>query len=168
MQLLHALNADRIGACTADFGAHLVQIVRQIDNLRLLGNVLQNGRAFGQRRSHHNILRCANARKIKINARALQAFRSTRFDITMALLDIHAQSLKALQMNINRTCADSAAARHRNTCLANTRQQRSHNEEGCTHRAHQLIRSLIGGNLRAVDIQHIRLRLTLHLHAQAF
>ena len=168
MQLLHALNTDRIGACTADFSAHLVQIVRQIDNLRLLGNVLQNSRALSQSCSHHNILRCANARKIKINARALQALRSTRFDITMALLDIHAQSLKALQMNINRTCTDGAAARHRNACLANTRQQRAHNEERRTHRAHQLIRSLVRGNLRAVDIQHIRLRLTLYLHAQAF
>ena len=47
VQLLHTLNADGIGACTANFGTHFIQIVSQINNFRFLGSIFYNGNAFG-------------------------------------------------------------------------------------------------------------------------
>ena len=168
VQLLYTLNADSIGTGAADFGTHLVQIVGQIDNLRFLGSIFQNSSTLSKRSCHHNIFGSTYAREIKINAGTLQSLRSTCFNIAMSLLDFYTQSLKALEMNINRTGADSAAAGHRNTRFTDTRQQRSHYQKGRTHGAHQLIRCFIRGYLGAVDIQHILFRTAFYGQSQTF
>ena len=143
MQLLYTLNADSIGTGTADFGTHLVQIVGQINNLRFLGSIFQNSSTLSKRCCHHNIFGSTYAREIKINAGTLQSLWSTCFNIAMSLFDFYTQGLKALQVNINRTCADSAATGHGNARFTDTRQQRSHYQKGRTHSAHQLIRCFV-------------------------
>ncbi len=55
MQLLHALNADDVGAGTADVGAHAVEEVGHVYYVRLLGGVLDDGLALSHDCGHEDI-----------------------------------------------------------------------------------------------------------------
>ncbi|MNI75510.1 hypothetical protein D3C73_1316680 [compost metagenome] len=67
MQALNAFNPDDACSCTADNAAHAVQVVGQINNLRLLGGILNHRNAFSKRCGHHYIFSCAYAGHIQIH-----------------------------------------------------------------------------------------------------
>ena len=71
VQLLHALDADGIRTGAANFCAHFIQIVGQIHYFRLLGSILHNGNALGQRSGHQHVFGSAHAGEIKTNIRTL-------------------------------------------------------------------------------------------------
>ena len=73
--------------------------------------------------------------------------RSVGVNKAVANLDIRAQSLKALQMQIDRTRTDGTAARQRNLRPSAAREQRPHNQKRSAHFPHQIV-----GGLPAYDI----------------
>ncbi len=72
MQPVHAEDPDGIGTGTLDVGAHGVEEVGKVNDVRLLGGVFDDGGALGQHRGHHNVHRGTHGDHVQIDGRALQ------------------------------------------------------------------------------------------------
>ena len=75
VQLIDALDGDDAGAGTVDDGAHLVEHRRQVDDFRLAGGVLDDGRALGERRGHQDVLGRADTGELEGDLGAEQLVR---------------------------------------------------------------------------------------------
>ena len=146
-QALDALNLDYVGTGTPHSGTHHIQVVCQVDNLRLLGRVLNDSSALCHGGCHHDVFGCSHAWEVKVNPRPLQPLRRGGFNVAVADVNPCPQCFKALQVQVNRTGADGTASRQGNLRPAAACQQRPYNKEGGTHLAHQVIRGLAAGNL---------------------
>ena len=113
MQRLDAANLDHVGARAGDLRAHGVQEVRKIDDMRLLGAVFDDRHAAAEHCRKQDVHRRADGDDIKINVAAAQpALRGVGADIAAGLLDHGAHGLEALDMLVDGTDAEVAAARH--------------------------------------------------------
>ncbi|MNX77077.1 hypothetical protein D3C86_1086010 [compost metagenome] len=83
-QAADALDGDGLGAGPGDLGAHLVEEVGEIDDLGLLGAVLDDGGALGVDRGHHDGLGGAHAREVEVHVAADQ---SVGLGLHVAVLD---------------------------------------------------------------------------------
>ncbi len=136
MQTCDSLDFDGVSACALDLRSHFVQEVRKVDNLRLLSCVFDKSRALGQNSRHHDILSRTHARKVKVNRVADEPLRSCdSLDIAFVVVqrDNCAQCLQSLQMKVNWSCTDCAAARQRNPSFSLTRKKGPHNQNRGPH-----------------------------------
>ena len=140
-QALHAFDGNAIATLACDFCAQRVQEVGGIDNLRLASGVFNNRRSLRKRRCAHDGYGGADAHLIHHNMRAFQATADRGFDITFFQFDLGAQLLQTANMQIDRTRADSAAARQRNLPLTETCHQRAQRPDRGAHGFHQIVRS---------------------------
>ncbi len=74
-------------------------------------------------------------------------------DRTVHQSGLRAERLKALEMLVDRTHAEVAAAGQRDLCLAVLAQQRAQEVIGRTHAAHQLGGGRAGSDMHRVDIE---------------
>ena len=67
MELLNALDADHIGARALDAGAHAVQEVGHVNDVRLLGRILDDRLSDCAGSRHHNVDRRADRNYVHEN-----------------------------------------------------------------------------------------------------
>ena len=134
-QALYAADLDHIGTGAHNIGAHGIEEVGQIYDMRLLGGVFNNGLTLSQGCSDHNIHGGSHRDHIQIDVGALQAFICVGIDDRIAAaFHLGAQRLKALDMLVNGTdTAKVAAAGHSDLGLAEATQIRTQQIIGCAH-----------------------------------
>ena len=128
-QFRHAVNLDAIRSRTADARPHHIEIVREINDLRLERRILKNRLSLGAGRRHHHILRRPDTREIEVDARPLEPVRRTRVNRALRDLDLRPECLKALEMQIDRARPNGAAARQGDFRVSLARKQRTHDEK---------------------------------------
>ena len=96
MQPAHAAHFDHIRAGAGNIGAHRIQEVCHIHNMRLFIGIFNHGLARNADRRQHDIDRSADRALIEINPRRMQAI--LRRNVYGAVFDLHiaAKSLKSL------------------------------------------------------------------------
>ena len=140
-KLRHALNHDARGARAGDLGAHLVEAIGDVGDLRLARGVLDHARAARQRRRHQRGVGAPDRHLGKFDLATLEAALGAGDDIAAIDLDFDAQTFERHDQKIDRARADGAAARHRYLRFAHARDQRRHHPEARAHARHQLIGS---------------------------
>ena len=75
----------------------------------------------------------------------------------MLLVNTSAELLQALQVQVNGTRANGAAARQRDTRIAKTCAQWPQYQDRGTHRLHQLVGRLLAGHLAGLDRELVML-----------
>ena len=141
VELLHAFNAHNMRTGINNLCAHVIEHVCQIDNLRLTGSVLNDGRALCLDGTHHDVLCGTYAGKIERDNGTMQASRAVGTDIAMVVVDLHAKCCQTRQMLVDRAGTDVAPAGHGHNGLAETRDKRAKNRDACTHLRNVLIGS---------------------------
>ena len=113
VELVHAENADGVGAGALDIGTHGVQKVGKVDDVRLLGGVFDDSCALGKRRGHHDVHRRADGNHVEIDVRALHAAAVGLGADEVALAHLGAHSDEALDVLVDGAhAAEVAAAGH--------------------------------------------------------
>ncbi len=146
VQGVHALNANLRGAVAADLRAHGTQQIGEIDNLGLARRVVDQGFALGQRGGHHQVFGARHGDHVGGDARAAQPAgrrRHAGHDIAMFHRDVRPQRLQALDVLINRACADGATSGQAHPRLPESRQQGPEHQHRGAHGLDQLIRRLV-------------------------
>ncbi len=149
------LDPDGTGSGAADAGAHRIQEIREIDDLRFAGGILQQGFALGERCRHHQVLGARNRHGIEHDMGAAQAFRP-RADIAVFDDDLRAHRLQPVNVQVDRPGADGAAAGKGYFGLPEARHERSEHEDRSPHRLDQFVRGAPFGDGRRVDL-HVEL-----------
>jgi len=85
---------------------------------------------------------------------ALEAAVDLGGDVALLQVDAGAQRLQRLQVQVNRPCADGAAAGQRNPSLAAARQQRPQHQHAGPHAAHQVVGGGGVGDLAGRQVEH--------------
>ncbi len=144
VQFLHAFDDDAPRAGALDLRAHLVEEIREIHDLRLGGGAVDDGRALGEHRGHHHVVRTEDGGALFAAEVHLRATEFARKNLHIAVLDaVHrAQRLEALEVKVDRPIADHAAAGKRNDRLLLPAEQRPKHADGCAHFPHNLVGSL--------------------------
>ena len=149
----HAADLDDVRARAGDLCAHGVQEVGKVDDMRLLGAVLDHGQTAAENGGEQNIHRRADGDDIQIHVAAAQtALRRVGADIAAGLLDHGAHGLKALDVLVDGADAEVAAARHGNMGMAEAAELCADQIIGSTDAAHQLNGSRGVARVRAVDL----------------
>ena len=133
----NALDDNGGRACAGDFCAHGQQKVRQIHDFRLLGGIFNARCALGERGGHHQVLRRADGRHVKVNRCAAQAAGERNAAVIKGRLG--AKGAHALYVLVDGPLADGAAARQRDARLPKPCQQRPQHEHGSAHFAHVVV-----------------------------
>ena len=144
-QGLDALDFQDVGSRAMNLGAHHVEEVGQIDDLRLARGILDHRGALGQRGGHHEVLGAGHGDEIQYQTAAFQTL-GTGMNVAVAHVNLRTHLRQPLEMQVDRPAADRAAARQRDFGLAETRHQRPKHQNRRPHGLHQII-----GRDEAVD-----------------
>ena len=155
VQRVNALNDQRVGADALDLRAHGDQAFRQVRDLGLARGVDQFALAPGETCRHHQVFRRAHRHEREHVMPALQALGRFCMDIAVGELDLGAQGLQPLQMQIDRPRADGAAAGQRHPGLATARHQRPQHQDAGPHLAHQIVGRGGAGDLPGGHLQYM-------------
>ena len=107
---------NNIRACTADIRPHRVKEIRKVNNVRLFCGILNNRKSSCKHCCKHNIDCGTNRNIVHINGRTDQLF-SLCTDHAVYNVNICTKHFKALDVQINRACAEITAAGHGNLCV---------------------------------------------------
>ena len=112
MQRLDAPDPDHIRARASDMSSHTVEHIGKINHMRFLGRILNDRAAFRQNGCQHYINGSADGNNVKIN---MAAHQFVRFRLDLSVFKVHrrAKGFKSLDVLVNRSRPDDAAARHR-------------------------------------------------------
>ncbi len=130
-QLGHAVHGDEAGAAAGDLRAHLGEERDHVEHFRLLRRVVDDRRAWRERRRHHQVLGAGVRRRVQVQVRAAQAVGSGDPDDRLALVDGRAEPGEPAVVEVKVPAAEVAAADALDDGLAEPVQQRGHEE----HRA---------------------------------
>ena len=119
VQLLNALDADHIGARALDAGAHAVEEVGRVDNVRLLGGILNDRHTLCHDGCHHDIDGRAHRDDVHVDMGSAKHIRLGYDHSGRRKAHIRAQCPEALDVLIDRTQSDITAAgkRYRRTAV---------------------------------------------------
>ena len=141
MQLLDATNLDNIRTGTVHISTHHVQAVGKIYNMRLTGNVFQNGQALRFHSGQHGVHGGANGNRIKKDMAPSQVLcTNTDHAVFNGIIGTH--SGKSFQVLVNRARSQIAATGHGNLTGTKAAQQRAQKIITGTHLAGKLVRYL--------------------------
>ena len=126
VQLGDALDADRAVRVHRDDRAHLLQDVNEVEDLRLDGRALQGRDALVTHGREQRLLGRAHGREGQLDDRAVQAGGGA-LDVhaVRLLVDDRAELAQRLQVEVDGTTTDRAAAQLGNESLAQLVQQRA-------------------------------------------
>ena len=161
-ELLHAADADGVRAGALDVRAHGVEEVREVDDMRLLGGVFDRGDAIGEDGGHHDVHRRADADHVEIDGRALEAAAPGRGVDEVALRHVRAHRAEALDVLVDRTYTEVAAAGHGDRCLTEAAEQRAEQIVARADLAREVIAGLGRVDAVAVDLHGVLVE-DLHL-----
>ena len=111
--------------------SHLVELVRQVDDLRFFGGVLNYGGPLRECRRQKDVLGSAYARKVEVDDIAFQSIWSggNSYDLVLIILDdFGAKRPEALEVKVYGSLSYRASARHRHNDLAVSREHRAHSK----------------------------------------
>ena len=141
MQLLDATNLDNIRTGTVHISTHHVQAVGKVYNMRLTGNVFQNGQALRFHSGQHGVHGGANGNRIKKDMAPSQVLcTNTDHAVFNGIIGTH--SGKGFQVLVNRARSQIAATGHGNLTGTKAAQQRAQKIITGTHLAGKLVRYL--------------------------
>ena len=155
VQLGHALDLDDRRAGSLDRGAHLVEQVGEVHDLGLAGGIVDDGRALGTHRGHHEVLGGTHAGKVKRDCGARQPMRRSGVDVAVVEVEIDAEGLQAQDVHVDLARADVAAARHGHSGLSEAPQQRPEHGGRGAHLRNQLVWRDPALHRRSVDAQRV-------------
>jgi hypothetical protein len=139
VQPIDAVDGERVAADPLDPGPHGDQAAGQVGDLRLARRVDQHRGAAGQRGRHQQVLRGADRDGREHHLGAAQAMRRRGDDVALAELDLRPELGQGLQMQVDRSGADGAAARQRHPRPSAAGQQRPQYQQAGAHLAHQVV-----------------------------
>ena len=148
VESLHAPDADGVGAGALDAGAHAVQEVGHIHDMRLLGHILDDGLSLCQSRRQHDVDGGTHRNHVQVDVGGAETVLCIGHDTAVPDLHIGAQGPEALQMLVNGPGADGTAAGQRHTGLLVLAEQRSDKVVGCPDPPDKLVVDGHVGNLR--------------------
>ena len=154
LELLHAADLDHIGTRTHDVGTHGVEEIGQIHDMRLLGGILDDGHALGQGGGQHDVHGCAHGNNIQIDLTALEP-STGHIGVDQAVFDLYlsAHGLKALDVLVDGTAAQVAAAGGRHLRPAKAAQQSAHQIVAGADLTGQLVGDGLILNTGTIDVQ---------------
>ena len=165
-QLVHAVDCDPRRAGAGDSGAHRIQKLGEVGDLRLAGGGLDDRPAAGERRSRHHVGRPQHRRAERPSQEDRRADEVVRLgdDVTATKLDPGTEGLQATEVQVHGPFPEHASARHRHRRVAATSQQRAQYTDPRPHRANHLVACVRG----AVVMRRERHRAmpALYVHAQ--
>src|SRR5262249_11237160 len=109
MQLLDALYANAMGSRAFNLRAHFAQQRGEVHDLRLARTILENRLALGKSCCHQQVFGSGDGDLLEDDTAALEAFGAGLY-VTVLLRDLCSELLQPLDMQVDRTCADGAAA----------------------------------------------------------
>jgi len=116
----HAFDLDGGGTCSFNFRSHGIEKRSEIGDLGLASAILHDGLAFGEGSCHEEIFGAGDSDLVEDDLGAAEP-PCRRFDIAMFLDDIGAETFQPLDVKIDWTCANSAAAGQRHASASATR-----------------------------------------------
>ena len=140
VQAVGAVYLDRVRARAAHVGAHGVEEVRKVDDVRLLRRVLDDRPAAGHGGREDDVHRRADGDLVEIYPRAVElAVYGLGIDEAPRDLHVRAEGGHALYVLVDGPDAEIAASRHRGLGRAETAQHSADKVVGCAYLAHQVI-----------------------------
>ena len=134
VQRLSALDLDRWGPGAAEICAAGAEERAEVGDLRLTGGVFDRGAAVCAKGSQHGVFRRADAGARQAEARAVQPVRPAA-DSPAFFFGGRAESAECLQVIVDGTRADGAAARKRQRGRPGPGQERAEKEARGAHGA---------------------------------
>ena len=118
--------------------AHPAEKGAQVGDLGLPGGVLDHRHALGGGGRHEQVLGGAHARVVQRDRGPLSL---SAVDLDEAVVDLHRRPelLEAADVEVDAPRPDVAASGHGDGRLAETRHERSHDDDAGAHRAHELV-----------------------------
>ena len=157
VQAADAANFDDVGTRARDLRAHGVQEVRQIDDVRFLCGVLDNGRAVRQDCADHDVHGRADGDDVEIDTAARQAVcRGGGADEAILEVNGGTDGLEALDVLVDGARAEVAAAGQRHAGMAEAAELRADEIIGGADTAHQRVGGLRIAHICAAELQRIR------------
>jgi hypothetical protein len=153
-QARRAANRQGVGADALDAGAHGDEAVGQVRDLRFARGADQPGLALGQGGSHQQVLGRADGDLGEDDLRALESGRRAGPDVAVLQLDLRAQQLQALEVQVDRPRPDGAAAGQRDLGVADAGQKRPEDEDAGTHAPDQVVGGQRAGDPARRQLQH--------------
>ncbi len=144
VKFLYALDDDAARAGTFDLGAHFDEEIGEVDDLRLFGGTVDDGRALGEDSGHHDIVRAEHGRAefaAEIDECALQ-MRGEHLNVAGLHSHSGAECFEAFEVQIDRAVADDAAAGQGNRGFLFTAKQRTEDADRGAHLADDVVRGL--------------------------
>src|SRR6185437_16694132 len=126
-----AVHGDETSAAAADLGAHLGEERDHVENLGLLGRVVDDRRPGRERRRHHQVLGAGVRRRVQVQVGAPETLGGGDADDRLALVDGRAEPGEAAVVEVEVPVAQVAAADALDHRFAEAVQQRGHEQ----HRA---------------------------------
>ena len=136
VKLAHAFDDDTGRAGAGHARAHLVQAGGDIEDFRLASGIGDDRRAPGQGCRHQRDMGAAHRHLGKFDVGAVEPARCFRDHITAVDDDFRAELLQRHDQQIDRPCADGAAAGQRDLGFVHPRQQRRDHPEAGAHPRH--------------------------------
>ena len=128
-----------VAADPLDARAHRHEAFGQIGDFRLARGVDQEGLALRQAGRHQQIFGGADRDRREGDLRAPQSFGGARIDIAFAQLDLGAEPLQPLYMEVDGAGADRATARQRYTRAPAACDERPEDEDRSPHLPNEFI-----------------------------
>ena len=155
-QIIHAADLDDVSTGAADVGAHRVEEVRQIDDMRLLGGILEDRLTLRLDCGEHQVDGRADGNGIEVDTCAVEgAFGTALDDSAVDKIVLRAHQRKALEVLIDGTNAEVTATGKGDLGVMKTSEQRAQKVVGRTHAAHIFADRLTGADGSGVDIKRV-------------
>ena len=138
MQLFHAANTNHIRPGALDLRPHAVEEIRTVNNMRLLGGILDDRQSPRERCRHHDIDGRTHGHHIEVDMTSDEILRP-RDDHAVFNADVRPQGAESLDMLIDRPEADVAPLRQRHLRPAVLPEQRADQIIGTADFADRLI-----------------------------
>src|SRR5580704_5230066 len=111
VQLAHALDVNRTGACTFDLCSHGSEEGGEIGDLGLAGAVFEDGFAFGQGGGHQEVFGAGDCDFVEDDVGALEAV-GAGFEVAVLLSNGRAHGFEAFNVEVDGAASNGAAAGH--------------------------------------------------------
>ena len=151
-ELVDAGDPDRPVGVHRDDRAHLLQHADEVLDLGLDGGVAQLGDALGEHRGEQHLLRGADGRVGQPDLGAAQPLRGLQVLAVGALLDRRAELPQHVEVEVDGTAADVAAAEARDEGVPEAVQQRAAEEDRDAGGARVRVDV---GDVRALDVRGV-------------
>ena len=153
VELLNSLDADDIGTCALDVSSHAVEEVRNINDVWLLGCVLDDGLALSHYSRHHDIDGSTYADNIEVDVASHELISLGIDDILN--VDLGSKSSKALDMLVDRTKADVTATGKCNSGILILTKESTKEVVTCPDLLDIIIFNCMVFDLRSIDLHRM-------------